>query len=101
MNIVILIGRLTHDVEIIEHPNGNYARISLAVRREFKNSDGTYDTDFIPITLWEGAAATCKEFCKKGTQVSIKCRLQYNRWESADGKLCSNIELIGEKICLL
>ena len=101
MNIVILIGRLTHDVEIKEHPNGNYARISLAVRREFKNSDGTYDTDFIPITLWEGAAETCKEYCKKGSTVSIKCRVQYNRWEGPDGKPCSNIELIGEKICLL
>ena len=101
MNIVLLMGRLTHDVEFREHPNGNYARITLAVRREFKNSDGTYDTDFLPITLWEGAATTCKEFCKKGSLVSIKCRIQNNRWESADGKMNYAIELIGEKLCLL
>lgn len=101
MNIVLLIGRLTQDVEIKEHPNGNYARITLAVRRDFKNSDGAYDTDFIPITLWEGAANTCKEFCKKGSLISIKCRLQENRWESNDGKMNYDINIIGEKICLI
>ncbi len=101
MNIVLLIGRLTHDVEIIEHPNGNYAHINLAVRRDFKNSDGTYDTDFLPITLWEGAASTCKEYCKKGSLISIKCRLQQNRWESSDGKTNYSIDIIGEKICLI
>ena len=99
MNIVLLIGRLTHDVEIKEHPNGNYARINLAVRREFRNSDGTYDTDFIPIYLWEGAATTCKEYCKKGSMVCIKCRIQANRWE-VDGKMNYSLDLIGEKISL-
>lgn len=54
MNIVLLMGRLTQDVEVKEYPTGNVARITLAVRREFKNSDGVYDTDFIPVTLWEG-----------------------------------------------
>ena len=101
MNIVLLIGRLTQDVEIREHPNGNYARINLAVRRDFKNSDGVYDTDFIPITLWEGAATTCKEYCKKGSLISIKCRLQQNIWEDDDKKTHYDIDIIGEKICLI
>ena len=101
LNIVLLIGRLTHDVEIKEYPNGNVARVTLAVRREFKNSDGLYDTDFFPITLWEGIATTCKEYCRKGSLISIKCRLQMNRWESSDGKTNNTIELIGETITLL
>ncbi len=101
MNIVLLNGRLTHDVEIKEHPNGTYAHILLAVRRDFRNSDGTYDTDFLPITLWEGAASTCKEYCKKGSLISIKCRLQQNKWESEDGKTHYGIDIIGEKISLI
>lgn len=101
MNIVLLIGRLTHDVEIKEYPNGNVARVTLAVRREFKNSDGVYDTDFFPITLWEGVAAACKEYCKKGSLISVKCRLQMNKWESNDGKINNTIELIGETITML
>ena len=101
MNIVLLIGRLTHDVEIKESPNGCYARINLAVRRDFKNSDGTYDTDFLPITLWEGAATTCKEYCRKGSLISIKCRLQKNSWESPEGKMNYSVDIIGEKISLI
>ena len=100
MNIVLLTGRLTHDVEIKEHPNGNYARINLAVRREFKNSDGSFDTDFIPVYLWEGAAITCKDFCKKGSMITIKCRIQSNKWES-DGKMNYSLDIIGEKISLI
>lgn len=101
MNVVLLIGRLTQDVEIREYSNGKVARITLAVRKDFKNSDGTYDTDFLPITLWEGVAATCKEYCKKGSLISIKCRLEMNVWESTDGKRNYDVQIIGEKICLI
>ena len=39
MNKVELIGRLTHDVEMRQTPNGvSLARFSIAVTRRFKNS---------------------------------------------------------------
>ena len=101
MNVVLLVGRLVQDIEVIEHPNGNYAKITLAVRREFKNSDGLYETDFLPITLWEGAFIACAEYCKKGSMISIKCRLQYSSWEGKDNKMNYAVEIIGERICLL
>ena len=48
MNKVELIGRLTHDVEMRQTPNGvSLARFSIAVTRRFKNSNGEYDADFI------------------------------------------------------
>jgi len=99
LNIVLLIGRLTHNVELKEVGNGfSKATILLSVQREFKNSNGEYDTDLIPITLWEGIALSCKEFCKKDSLVSIRCRVQANKFESEDGKTYHNIELIGEKV---
>lgn len=99
--MVLLIGRLTHDVEIKEYPNGSVAKVTLAVRREFKNSDGVYDTDFFPVTLWEGVAATCKEYCRKGSLISIKGRLQMNKWESSEGKMNNTVEIVGETITIL
>lgn len=102
MNTVLLIGRLTHDVEIKQVGDGyNISNIQLAVRREFKNSDGEYDVDFIPVTLWEGAANTCKELCKKGTMISLRARIQMNKRETAEGKIFNQVEIIGEKLCLL
>lgn len=102
MNTVLLIGRITHDVEIKQVGEGyNVANISMAVRREFKNADGEYEVDFIPITLWEGAAYTCQELCRKGSLISLRARIQMNKRETAEGKTFNQVELIGEKICLL
>ena len=53
MNKVELIGRLTHDVEMRQTPNGvSLARFSIAVTRRFKNSNGEYDADFINCVAW-------------------------------------------------
>ena len=102
MNIVLLIGRITNNIEIKEVGDGySKANITLAVRREFKNSNGEFDTDFVPITLWEGAATTCKEFCTKGQLISIRCRIQTQKIDLEDGKFYNQVEIIGEKLCLL
>ena len=102
MNTVLLIGRITHDVEIKQVGEGyNIANITLAVRREFKNSEGEYDVDFIPVSLWEGAAFTCKELCRKGSLISLRARIQVSKREIAEEKTINQIDIIGEKIVLL
>lgn len=102
MNTVLLIGRITHDVEIKQVGDGyNIANITLAVRREFKNSDGEYDVDFVPVSLWEGAAYTCKELCRKGSLISLRARIQMSKREISEGKIINQVDLIGEKLCLL
>ena len=41
LNNVIIVGRLTKDVEVIESENGTKrSYITLAVNRSFKNADG-------------------------------------------------------------
>ena len=43
VNVVMLIGRLVRDPEIVECENGKkISRITLAVNRKFKSSDGIY-----------------------------------------------------------
>lgn len=44
---------------------------------------------------------TCKEYCKKGSLISIKCRVQMNHWVNNEGKNMSSLEVIGEKITLI
>ena len=46
LNQIILVGRLTRDIEVHKGENGRVATISLAIPRSFKNADGIYDTDF-------------------------------------------------------
>ena len=48
LNQVVLVGRLTDDVEVVKTENGkSYSTITLAVQRSFKNSEGVYEADFI------------------------------------------------------
>ena len=54
MNRVAQIGRLTKDVELKQTTGGKtYGLFTLAVNRRYKNSNGTYDADFL-IVLYGG-----------------------------------------------
>ncbi len=77
LNQVILIGRLTSDpiIKVLEDGK-KVSDIRLAVQRSFKNVDGTYETDFITVTLWQGLAESLNKYCTKGTLVAVKARLQ-------------------------
>lgn len=102
MNIVLLIGRLVSDVEIKELPNKvSAAYITLAVKRDFKNSNGEYETDFIPVTLWEGLAQSISQYCHKGTLVSLKGRIAMYKKEMPDGRFFNYTDIIGEKVMVL
>ncbi|WP_413927392.1 single-stranded DNA-binding protein [Clostridioides sp. ZZV15-6597] len=49
MNSVVLIGRLTRDAEVIHLTNTEVNKLffTLAVNRDYKNSNGEKETDFI------------------------------------------------------
>ena len=57
LNKIFIMGRLTRDPEWRRTQNGTaVASFALAVDRDFKNADGTKDTDFIDIVAWRGTA---------------------------------------------
>lgn len=76
LNQVVFVGRLVNDPEIKEIEDKKVCNVTIAVQRSYKNANGEYDTDFIPVLLWHGIADNVKEYCKKGDLVGIKGRLQ-------------------------
>ena len=93
LNQTVLVGGLVQDPEIKELENDkNACNITLAVTRSYKNADGIYETDFIPITLWQGIAENVKEHCKKGDLVGVRGRLQVRE---------DKVEVVGEKVTFL
>ncbi|MDL2292146.1 single-stranded DNA-binding protein [Acholeplasma sp. OttesenSCG-928-E16] len=102
LNQVILIGRIAHDPELKTLEDGRkVSEISLAVQRAFKNLDGEYDCDFIKIVLWEGLATSTENYCKKGTMIAVKGRLQTWKKELDDDAKLNMLEVIGERITYL
>lgn len=92
LNQIVLIGRLTSDLEIKEVEERKVCIITLAVPRSYKNENGEYDTDFIPCRLLGSIAKNTVEYCKKGDLVGVKGKIQ-----STDNE----IEIIAEKLTFL
>lgn len=100
-NMVMLIGRLTSDLQINEVNDKKFVKMTLATQRNFKNEEGIYETDFFDITLWNAIAENTAEYCRKGDLVGIKGRLQDSVYEKEDGTKVHKLEIIAEKVTFL
>lgn len=87
MNKVCLTGRITKDIEI-RYTQNNVAisNFTLAVTRNYKNADGTYETDFITCVAYNKTAELLSKYIKKGDLLGIEGRIQTRRYEDKDGK---------------
>lgn len=94
LNQIVMVGRLVSDPQINETENGRkVCNITLAVSRSFKNKEGIYETDFIPVRLFTGIAETTTEYCKKGDLVGVKGRV-----ERLSGE---DLKIIADKVSFL
>ena len=78
MNKVILMGRLTRDIEVRYSQGENpmaVARYTLAVQRKFKR-EGEQDADFISCVAFGKAAEFAEKYLRQGTKVVISGRIQ-------------------------
>ena len=102
MNIVILIGRLTSDPDPRYTPNGvAVTRFTVAVDRQFKNSNGEKETDFINIVTWRKLAENCANYLTKGSLVAVEGRLQIRSYEDSQGIKRKAAEVIAENVRFL
>lgn len=88
LNQTTIVGRLIDIPEIKE----DSVYITLAVPRSYKNSNGEYDTDFIPIKVWKGVEQQVLDYITKGDLIGIKGMIQNNN---------NQIEILAEKITFL
>ncbi|SRR5690625_1983809 len=92
-NHVMLVGRINDDIEKIEEDEITTYKLILNIGRNFKNQDGEYETDFIPIELINSIGDTIFKYCNKGDLVGIRGRI-----ESTEDKI---IKIIAEKVTFL
>lgn len=99
MNQVVLIGNLTRDPELSETGGGtSVCRFSIAVNRDYTNSDGERETDFFNCTAWRGAAETIARYCKKGNKVGIVGSIQTRTYEGNDGIKRTATEIVAQRV---
>ena len=71
MNKVILMGRLTRDVEMRQTASGvNVARFSIAVNRRFAR-EGNQQADFINCAAWRQTGEFIARYFHKGSMIAV------------------------------
>lgn len=82
LNKVILMGRLTADIEVNSTDSGRkVANFTLAVDRDYTDKSGERETDFISCTAWEGKADFLREWFSKGDSVIVSGSLYVSQYE--------------------
>ena len=102
INRVVLIGRLTKDVEVRYTQSGvAVGTFSLAVNRPFTNASGEREADFINGVIWRKAAENFANFTHKGALVAIEGRLQTRNYEDGNGRRVYITEVVADNFSLL
>lgn len=96
MNIVILVGRLTKDIELRTTDNGkNVVKFTLAVNKDKEH------TNFINCVVWNKVAETMAKYCKKGDLIGINGEIQTGSYENSKGDKIFTTEVLANKISFL
>jgi single-strand DNA-binding protein len=102
MNRVVLVGRLTKDVDLKYTPNGvPVATFTLAVNRPFTSQSGEREADFINCVVWRKPAENAANFLKKGSLAGVDGRIQTRNYEGQDGKRVYVTEVQAESVQFL
>ena len=104
MNLVMILGRLTKDVEIRKTNSGeSVGSFTLAVNRNYTSADGV-QADFINCNIWGKQADNMAKYCAKGSQVAVRGSIRVRNYEGQDGKkvyvtevVCAEVEFLSHK----
>ena len=94
MNSVVLMGRLTNDIEMRYSPSSGNAvgKFRLAVNGRDKN-----DTSFVNITVFGKQAENADAYIGKGCRAIVKGRIQTGSYEK-DGRTVYTTDIIADNI---
>lgn len=100
VNVVILAGFLTRDVETRYTPKGTaVANFSVAVNRKWRGDDGQQNEEvsFFECVAWGKTAETIAQYFKKGGAILVQGRLKQESWDDREsGKKRYAVKVIVE-----
>ena len=93
VNKVVLIGRLTKDIELRKTSNNlSVCDFTVAINRRYNpNKPEQREADFINCTAWQGTAEYLSRNAAKGTMIYVEGRIQNNNYDGPNGRVYRNI----------
>ena len=99
MNRIILTGNIVKDVELITTESGkSLVKNSIAVRRNYKNQNGEYETDFINIIAFGRTAEFMNNYFQKGSRVALDGKIQTGNYTNKEGQKVYTTDVVIENI---
>ena len=104
LNRVFLMGNLTRDPELRYTPSGAaVCEFGLATNRSYTTKTGEQKEEacFVDVVMWGRRGEVISEYMTKGSPIFVEGRLQYDSWETAEGRrsrlrvVATNFEFIG------
>lgn len=86
MNKVLLTGNIVRDPEYRSTQTGTpVCNFTVAVNRKFKDSSGTYPSDYINCVAWKNTADFVSKYFQKGSPIEVEGNLQTRNFEDSKG----------------
>lgn len=74
------------------------SNFKVAVQRSYKNANGTYDADFLPVVAWRQTADFANKYLKKGYRVAVSGSIQTRSYDAQDGSKRYMTEIIADHV---
>lgn len=85
-NKVVLTGNLTKEVELRVSEKGTmFFNNTIAVRKDFKNAQGEYDSDFINIVAFGNTAKYLGDYANKGDKIFVLGSIGTRNYTNKEG----------------
>ena len=107
VNLVILVGNLTRDVEIRYTPAGKaVANFTIATNDSWTDANGQKQerSEFTPIVVWGKQGENCLKYLSKGRTCYVEGSLRSRSFDGKDGNkryvtevIANRVEFIGAK----
>lgn len=102
INSVALTGRLTREVDLKYTQSGiAVGRFTLAVDRQFTDTNGQRDSDFINCTIWRKSAENLSNFTRKGSLIGVTGHIQTGQYTNQQGQTVYTTDVVVDNFALL
>lgn len=106
LNKVILMGRITQDLEVKQTPSGvAVLSFTVAVQRSYAKQGEEKQTDFINCVAWRNQAEFIGKYFRKGRMIAIEGNLRTRTYDDKNGTkhyvtevFVDNVSFTGEKV---
>ena len=99
-NRVILMGRITHDLELKTTPSGvSVCSFSIAVDRRYQAKGEEKKSDFFNIVTWRQQAEFVTRYFAKGRMILVEGELQTRTYVDKNGQNVRVVEIVADQVC--